>query len=123
MSRISAIGRRSAMKPFTFIVITLLCLCGSMTSWAQEQPVRLPDAPKAQSGVIVGTVTDVNNGTVPGATVVLDGPALKDSRTVVTKDNGFFQFNDVVPGTTYHVTVTAQGFANWNSPEVILKPG
>jgi len=111
------------MKWFTFALAPLLCLCGSMTSTAQEQPARLPDAPKAQSGIIVGTVTDVNNGTVPGATVVLDGPALKDSRTVVTKDNGFFQFNDVVPGTTYHVTVTAQGFANWNSPDVILKPG
>jgi len=111
------------MKCFTFALALLLCLCGSITSRAQEQPARLPDAPKAQSGIIVGTVTDVNNDTVPGATVVLDGPALKDSRTVVTKDNGFFQFNDVEPGTAYHVTVTAQGFANWNSPDVILKPG
>jgi len=111
------------MKRFTFVLAPLLCLCGSMTSRAQEQPARLPDAPKAQSGIIVGTVTDVNNGTVPSATVVLDGPTLKDSRTVVTKDNGFFQFNDVAPGTTYHVTVTAQGFANWSSPDVTLKPG
>lgn len=111
------------MKRLIFVLAPLLCLCGSMTSRAQEQPARLPDAPKAQSGIIVGTVTDVNNGTVFGATVVLEGPALKDSRTVVTKDNGFFQFNDVDPGTTYHVTVTAQGFATWISPDVTLKPG
>jgi hypothetical protein len=83
----------------------------------------LPDAPKPQPGIIVGTVTDVNDDTVPGATVVLEGPALKDPRTVVSNDRGFFEFSDVEPGTTYHVTISAQGFANWTSPSVILKPG
>ena len=32
------------------------------------------DSPAAQGGKIVGTVTDVNDNTVPGATVVLRGP-------------------------------------------------
>jgi len=41
----------------------------------------------------------------------------------VTRDNGFFQFNDIEPGTAYRVTISAQGFANWTSPEVILQPG
>jgi hypothetical protein len=39
----------------------------------------------------------------------------------VSNDNGFFEFKDVEPG-TYQVTVSAQGFANWTSPAVILKP-
>jgi hypothetical protein len=111
------------MKWLTFVSAGLLCLCGPTISHAQLQPTRVPDGPKAQTGIIVGTVTDVNDNTVPGATIFLEGPALKDSRTVVTKDNGFFQFNDVVPATTYHVTVAAQGFANWNSPDVMVKPG
>jgi len=109
------------MKWRVFVFALGLCLFGSRTSQAQ-QPTRLPDAPKEQPGIIVGTVTDVNNGTVPGATVALEGPALKDPRTVVSNDNGFFQFNDVTPG-TYLVTVSAQGFANWTSPALILKPG
>ena len=104
-------------------LVFLLCLCGSVTSKAQQQPIPLPDVPKSQTGIIVGTVTDVNDDTIAGATVVLEGPVQTDPRTVVTNGNGFFEFKDVEPGTTYHVTVSAQGFANWTSPAVILKPG
>jgi hypothetical protein len=97
----------------------ILCFCGSTK--AQEQPTLLPDAPKPQPGIIVGTVTDLNDDSVPGAAVVLEGPTLKNPRTVVSNDNGFFEFKDVEPG-AYQVTVSAQGFANWTSPAVILKP-
>ncbi len=76
-----------------------------------------------QTGIIVGTVTDINDDTIAGATVVLEGPVQTDPRTVVTNGNGFFEFKDVEPGTTYHVTASAQGFANWTSPAVILKLG
>jgi hypothetical protein len=100
----------------------VLCLCGARTSKAQEQLTLLPDAPKPQPGIIVGTVIDVNDDAVPGATVVLEGPVLTGPRRVVSNDNGFFEFNGVEPGTTYHVTVSAQGFANWTSPDVMLKP-
>ena len=105
------------------IYALVICLCGSTTSRTQEQSTLLPDVPKPQTGIIVGTVTDVNDDTVPGATVVLEGPVQTDPRTVVTNGNPFFEFKDVEPGTTYHVTVSAQGFANWTSPAVILKPG
>jgi hypothetical protein len=106
------------MKWFVF----LLCLCGSVTSKAQQQPSPLPDVPNAQTGIIVGTVTDVNDDTIAGATVVLEGPVQTDPRTIVTNGNGFFEFKDVEPGTTYYVTVSAQGFANWTSAAVV-KPG
>ncbi len=96
---------------------------GSRTSKAQEYLMLLTDAPKPQPGIIVGTVVDVNDDTVPGATVVLEGPALRDPRMVVSNDNGFFEFKDLEPGTTYQVTISAKGFANWTSPAVILKPG
>jgi hypothetical protein len=95
-----------------------LCLGGSRTSKAQE----LPDAPKPQPGIIVGTVIDVNNNTVPGAAVVLQGPVAKSPRTVVSNDNGFFEFSDLDPE-TYHVSISAQGFASWTSPDVTLQPG
>jgi hypothetical protein len=105
-----------------FILVFLLCLCGSRAAVTQERQALLPDTPKAQPGTIVGTVTDTNNDTVAGATVTLESSAFKDPRRVITNDNGFFQFNGVEPA-TYLVTVSADGFANWISPAIILTPG
>lgn len=110
------------MKRPVFVFALLLCWFFSRTSKAQQQSTPLPDAPKPRTGIIVGTVTDVNDETVPLATVALEDAALKDPRTVVSNDNGFFEFNDVEPG-TYQVTVSAQGFANWTSAAIIIKPG
>jgi len=52
----------------------LLCLCGSNASKAQEQRTLLADAPRPHPGIIVGTVVDVQNDPIPGATVTLEGP-------------------------------------------------
>ena len=102
----------------------LLCLCGlRVVSNAQEHVTPLSEAPKPQPGIIVGTVVDVNNDPIPRATVVLQGPALSPPRTIVSNDNGFFQFTDVDSGSPYRVTISAEGFAGWTSDEVILKPG
>ncbi len=97
--------------------------CGLAISEAQEQLTLLPDTPKAQPGIIVGTVVDVNNDTIPGATVTLEGPAVGDSRTLVSNDKGFFEFKGVDSGIAYHLTISARGFANWTSPEIKLGPG
>ncbi len=105
-----------------FLFSVLLCLCGSTISQAQEQPAALPDAPKPQPGIIVGTVVDINDDAVPGAIVVLQGSGLKSPRTVVSNNNGFFEFSDLDPE-TYHVNINAQGFASWTSPDVTLQPG
>ena len=100
-----------------------LCLCGSSLSKAQEQLAVLPDAPRPQPGIIVGTVVDVNNDPVPSANVALQSATLKSPRTVVANENGFFEFNGLEPGNPYLVTIAAPGFANWTSRDVTLKPG
>jgi hypothetical protein len=64
----------------------------------------------------------VNNDVLSGATVVLEGPGLKDPRKVLSDDNGFFEFVQLDPG-TYHITITAEEFADWSSPDLILSPG
>jgi hypothetical protein len=92
----------------------------SVTSAAAAQQIS---APEPQTGTIAGTVTDVNDGVVPRATVALEGPSLADPQRVETSDNGFFELDHLSPGTPYHLTVSANGFADWNSPEVILRPG
>jgi hypothetical protein len=117
LQSVSIVDRRA----WVFFLV-LLCLCGSRKSSAQQQVLPIPDATSQQPGVIVGTVVDVNNDAVPGATVVLEGPTLQTPRTVASNDNGLFEFHDVVPQ-TYHVKISAQGFADWTSSDVALKPG
>lgn len=104
------------------VSIFLVCLCGTMSSLAQEQPA-LPDSPRPQPGIIVGTVIDLNNDPIPTATVVLQSSTQERPRTSQSNDHGFFQFKDVEPRATYHVTISAEGFANWTSPDVVLEPG
>jgi hypothetical protein len=105
------------------IIVAMVCFFGLRVGQAQEQLATSPEAPKPQSGIIVGTVTDVNADAVPGATVVLESAALNDPRTIVSNNNGFFEFRDIEPGTDFQVTVRAQGFAKWTSPAFTLKPG
>jgi hypothetical protein len=99
-----------------------LCIlvCALITDAAAAQDIS---APEPQTGTIIGTVTDVQDDIVPGATVVLEGPASRDQRTVTANGNGFFQLTNVKPGVPYHVTISNTGFANWISPEVTLTPG
>jgi hypothetical protein len=78
-------------------------------------------APTPGAGHITGTVTDTNGDTLAGATVVLQGPGLKEPVKLVSDDNGFFDFNQLDAG-TYRVTVTAQDFADWTSPDLVLNP-
>jgi len=80
-------------------------------------------APEPQTGTIIGTVTDVRHDIVPGATIVLEGPASSGQRTVQASDSGFFQFTNVKAAVPYHVTVSQTGFSNWTSPEITLTPG
>lgn len=80
-------------------------------------------ASEPQAGTISGTVTDVNGDAVPGATVVLEGASRSDHASVTTNENGFFQLHNLNPGTPYHIAVSSDGFADWTSPDIILKPG
>jgi len=117
LKKIPMVARRASL----FFAL-LLCLCGSRNCLGQEQSLLVPDAPRPQPGVVVGTVVDVNDDAIPGATVVLANATLKSPRSVVSNDKGFFQFNDV-EAETYHVKISAPAFADWTSPEVALKPG
>jgi hypothetical protein len=81
-----------SVKHYLFFLI----LGVSVTSAAVAQ--HLISAPEPQTGTIIGTVTDVNDGTVPGATVALEGPSLSNPQRVETNDNGFFQLDHLNPG-------------------------
>lgn len=82
-----------------------------------------PSAPLPQNGVILGTVLDINGGVVPGANVVLEGPAAADRQTMLSSEDGSFEFRNLRAQTPYRVTVVAAQFANWTSQPILLTPG
>src|SRR5918999_2521706 len=74
------------------------------------------------TGTIEGTVVDANQAVVPGATVELKHVETNTTRTVTTDDEGRFNAPLLQPG-KYSVTVSRQGFATANDPNVNLTVG
>ena len=70
---------------------------------------------------IVGRVVDMSGDPIPGASVFLQEP-VGDRRTAVTKDDGAFEFKGVPAGVECQITVTAEGFADWNA-SITVEPG
>lgn len=97
-----------------------LLVCAVVQGVAETQDVS---APAPQPGIIVGTATDTNGGTIPNATVLLQGIMPSDRYTSQTNDYGFFQITGVTPGTSYRLSVSAKGFGDWSLPSVTLMPG
>jgi len=77
----------------------------------------------SQPGIIMGTITDVSDTPVPGASVALQGSDSSDLRLVTTDENGYFEIRDVEPGRPYQVNIRALGFSEWDSPIVTLGSG
>ena len=102
------------------LLVCLIILCVTLRVAALAQEVS---APEPQTGTVVGTVVDVNDDIVPGAAIVFEGRALSDHQRIAANDTGFFHLDHLSPGTPYVITVSANGFADWTSPEVVLKPG
>ena len=71
-------------------------------------------------GSIVGHVEDASAARIPRATIVVHARASAVERTVTSDNNGDFRVDDLPPG-SYHVSVTAPGFAEAGSElEVVV---
>ena len=82
---------------FIFAALFLVLFCAG-TSSAQLFPGR-----------ITGAVRDAQGAAVPGATVKLTNPSTGLERTVISDQNGEFNFPELALG-TYTLTVTKDGF-------------
>ncbi len=65
--------------------------------------------PQAETGQIVGTVTDPSGALIPGAQVTVRSAATGAARSQATSDAGAFTFPNLQPE-VYEVSVTAPGF-------------
>src|SRR3954451_12377799 len=94
---------RGHLEPFGFrralLALLVIVVSGSLlTVFGQATTTRLS-----------GSVKDPSGAVVTGATVTLTDLATNRVVNVTTNDEGFYQIQDVRPG-TYTVTVDATGF-------------
>ena len=75
--------------------------------------------PKDHLGKVKGVITDVYKSRVANALVTVEGD--KSRRRLVTNDEGKFEVT--VPPGKYLISVDANGFRQYVSPEFELKPG
>jgi hypothetical protein len=80
------------------------------------------DRPESGRGSISGTVLDINDGVVPGATVVLECHNPCTGKSTIAGETGAFEFTNVSLGTPYEVAMSASGFKDWTSPPIVLTP-
>jgi hypothetical protein len=100
--------------------LCILVLFSSVVLTANGQQFR---GTTLHPGSISGTVTDVNNDIVPGATVSLQDTLTGDKRSTVSGDNGSYTFGDLKPGATYQITISAVRFVTWTSKTFTVDPG
>ena len=79
--------------------------------------------PAPHTATVIGTVTDVNGGVIPNATVVLREVQNNEPPTILATRNGLFQFNDVASGSAFQLSISAKDFADWTSPLITVNPG
>jgi hypothetical protein len=85
---------------------------------------QLASAPEPQPGSIIGTVNDLEDSIIPGATITVDGASPEDHHTGIAGSDGTFTVQGLHPYTAYRVVVRAQNFTDWTSPATItLRPG
>jgi hypothetical protein len=108
----------SMPSPIRLAIILAIALAFSLSVHGQSVQGAEP-----RPGKLVGTVTDLNGDTVPNATVVLKATDGSDPRSIVTSENGLFEFQDVKPGIHYQISISARDFADWTSPAITLDPG
>jgi hypothetical protein len=115
LARAATLSQRFRTRLAAIIAIAL--------ALAVRTPAQSAPAPGWQPGKVLGTVIDVNGDSVVGATVALTDTYPGDRRSVVTPDNGFFQFDNVQPTVQYLIIVSAEGFADWTSQAITLESG
>ncbi len=101
------------------VAVSLLMPCALLAQSVPAGSAR----PAVAATQVSGTVTDVNGGVVPNATVTITDAATGAQRgSAATNSDGFFQISGA-PGGSYSVTASAPGFAKETQTGVTLHGG
>ena len=90
---------------------------------ADGDSMKMSSAVASQPASVRGTVEDASGALIPGAKVEVASVAHEDSRTVLAGEDGTFHVDQLKPGATYVVRVSADGAVTWMSQPILLQPG
>jgi hypothetical protein len=99
--RQTALPRRAGIPQFLPLILICICVLASKSSLLQAQN---------SNGALRGEVQDATAARVPHAKVVVQSAESSITREATANDRGEFRLESLLPG-SYHVTVTAKGFA------------
>ncbi len=77
---------------------------------------------QANTGRILGNVTDQSGGAIAGATVTVTDTERGTTRTLVTDDSGSYNAPSLIPG-TYTVGAAYKGFKSTERQNIVLEVG
>ena len=85
-------------------------------------------APKAFAqtaglGTISGVVLDATGAAIPAAKVIVANESKGIRRELTTNGNGVFNAPALTPDSAYHVTVSKEGFSNFDAKDITLAVG
>jgi hypothetical protein len=101
----------SASVSLAVLIMLLVCIGIALPALAQS----------ANTGTVVGTVTDPTGAVVDGADVSLTDPSVHSSRSATSNSAGRYIFVDVPPG-NYELTFGKQGFSTAKT-QIIVQVG
>jgi hypothetical protein len=103
--KLSELGRLAAVV-VAIIGPALICLSSNLLA-------------QGLTGQVSGTVTDSTGAVVANAEVSVTNALTRQVRTVRTSEEGYFRFNELLPG-TYSLSVTSSGFKKYEQQTIAL---
>ena len=103
-----------SLHRFSFALILLACSLVLTVSTAMAQ--------SAVTGAIGGSVSDPNNAAIPNAKVTLKNLDNNREESATTDAEGRYRFTNLQPG-SYHLTITATGFAEYKQDRLVVEVG
>jgi hypothetical protein len=84
---------------------------------------QLVSGPEPRSASIIGVVADTDGSIIPDATITAEGSAEKNRRAGTSTGDGSFVLEGLTPAVPYQIHVHAEGFLDWTSSTITLRPG
>ncbi|MCC7155467.1 MAG: TonB-dependent receptor [Bryobacterales bacterium] len=79
----------------------------------------LPASGQGLTGKLSGTVLDASGAAVANATVTLVNAQTGQNREIKTNDEGYFVFNELLPG-TFNLSIAASGFKKYEQKQIVV---